>query len=206
MLEMNQMISIYQIAFKVCLVLTILFFALAAFMFFKFDIRKIFDAKTGRGARKSIQKMEEINAKTGKLRADMVARKPMELRKENGSSHIQETINQYTDSLNVETSTGSQETEKLIQDSGSMETSVLNQGGEETTLLQNTEPLTPTGKEGSAQTEMLSDITNDEYMPETTLLGISTTPLTEKLPRREMSGKFEIIKEVMWVHTKEILN
>ena len=50
--------------------LTILFAALSVFFFFQFKIRDVFNAITGRAQRKSVQQMEEENAKTGKLRQD----------------------------------------------------------------------------------------------------------------------------------------
>lgn len=82
MQELERMISIYHTGFVVCLILAGLFFTLSVVLFFKFDIRRIIDMKTGRGAKKTIQKMEEINAKTGKLRQEMVAQTPSELRPE----------------------------------------------------------------------------------------------------------------------------
>ena len=49
MQELERMINVYHTAYIVFLVLTIVLFCLTVFMFFKFDIRKIIDMKTGRG-------------------------------------------------------------------------------------------------------------------------------------------------------------
>lgn len=68
MQELERLINIYHMAFIVFLILAILFFIISVILFFRFNIRGIFDMKTGRGARKTIQKMEELNAQTGKLR------------------------------------------------------------------------------------------------------------------------------------------
>lgn len=72
MQKLEQMINIYHTAFIIFLVLTILFLLLSVFLFFKLNIREIYDLRTGRGARRKIQEMEEINERTGKLREDVV--------------------------------------------------------------------------------------------------------------------------------------
>ena len=55
-------------SFIVCLVLGIVCLALAVLFFFLFDIPNVYLVKTGKGARRTIKKMEEINAETGRLR------------------------------------------------------------------------------------------------------------------------------------------
>ena len=70
LMQSEQIINILHIGFIICLVLTILFAALSVFFFFQFKIRDVFNAITGRAQRKSVQQMEEENAKTGKLRQD----------------------------------------------------------------------------------------------------------------------------------------
>lgn len=196
MQELEKMINIYHTGFIVCLVLACVFFAVSVLLFFKFNIRRIIDMKTGRGAKRTIQKMEEINARTGKLRQDMVSHTPSVLRPEdriaypvtapnlniqaeaasrNGGaagnsigSAAPGTVSgrQYSGQIS-EQSAQSQVTEKLVDD-GSQETTVLNQSGETTVLSQN----------------ILDQVVQPEI----------------KLP-----GPFKIIKEVMWVHTEEVL-
>lgn len=63
-MQSEQIINILHIGFIICLVLTILFAALSVFFFFQFKIRDVFNAITGRAQRKSVQQMEEENAKT----------------------------------------------------------------------------------------------------------------------------------------------
>lgn len=82
MQETEKIISLYHTGFIVCLVLFILFLLITVLLFFRFDIRNVIDLRTGRGAKKTIQKMEEINAKTGKLRQEMTAQTPSVLRPE----------------------------------------------------------------------------------------------------------------------------
>ncbi len=154
MQELEKMISIYHTANIVCLVLAISFLAISVILFFRFDIKKIFDLKTGRGAKKTIQKMEEINARTGKLRQDMVAQTPSNLKAE---ERIVRPVK--TEEPN--------ETAPLAVN-GSEDTMILQQESE-TTVLSN---------------------------------GMETNSKEEK---RELPGNFKVIKEIMWVHTKEVL-
>ena len=68
MQQIQQQINTFHTLFYVCLGLCIVFLILSAIFFFKFDIRNIFNAKTGRSVRKTVQSMEEKNARTGSLR------------------------------------------------------------------------------------------------------------------------------------------
>lgn len=68
MQQIQQQINMFHILFYVCLGLCIVFLILSVIFFFKFDIRNIFNAKTGRSVRKTVQSMEEKNARTGSLR------------------------------------------------------------------------------------------------------------------------------------------
>lgn len=154
MQELEQMISIYHTAFIVCLILGILFLLITVFLFFKFDIRKIFDMKTGRGAKRSIQKMEEINARTGKLRQDMVPYTPLRLKPEERITYPVTAANPTAPGPGQ--SEGSQETVSLYQ------------------------------------------------TPETTILSESMTK-EDQQRKREFPGAFKIEKEIIWVHTKEVL-
>lgn len=68
MQQIQQQINIFHTLFYVCLGLCIAFLILSVIFFFKFNIRNIFNAKTGRSVRKTVQSMEEKNARTGSLR------------------------------------------------------------------------------------------------------------------------------------------
>lgn len=48
--------------------IAVLGLASAVFIFFKFDIRSIVEIRTGRAARRTIEKMAQANAMTGRLR------------------------------------------------------------------------------------------------------------------------------------------
>lgn len=51
------------------MVIAILFFVIAIVLFFIFDIRAIFNFRTGRAQAKSVKEMEQANAETGHLRS-----------------------------------------------------------------------------------------------------------------------------------------
>lgn len=59
MQQIQQQINIFHTLFYVCLALCIVFLILSVIFFFKFDIRNIFNTKTGRSVRKTVQSMEE---------------------------------------------------------------------------------------------------------------------------------------------------
>ena len=68
MQQIQQQINMFHTLFYVCLGLCIVFLILSVIFFFKFDIRNIFNARTGLSLRKTVQSMEEKNARTGSLR------------------------------------------------------------------------------------------------------------------------------------------
>ncbi len=67
---MENTISLLQICFSICLALTVVFFIISVVLFFVFDIRLIFNIRTGRAKRKTVQEMQEANSRTGRLRID----------------------------------------------------------------------------------------------------------------------------------------
>ncbi len=196
--KLEQMINIYHIAFILFLVLTILFLLLSIFLFFKLNIREIYDMRTGRGARRKIQEMEEINEKTGKLRNDVVQEKydvpENDILPQSKSEPLQEmrhTVT-YQDGGNIAVSmNGNRAVEENI---GMEDTSLLND--ESATTLLNDE----------SQTTLLSDessttLLNDES--QTTLLSEGESATT--LLSGENPVTFNIVKDVMLIHTDEIL-
>lgn len=64
----ESLIGIYRTCFYICMVITILGLANAVFLFVKFDVRGIFEIRTGRAAKRAIRKIAEANAMTGRLR------------------------------------------------------------------------------------------------------------------------------------------
>lgn len=165
MQELERMINFYHTAFIIFLILAIIFAVISVILFFHFNIRGIFDMRTGRGARKTIQKMEEINAQTGKLRQDVVMHTPIMLNAEDRIS-----------APPTEPMKGGEQETELLAETQAEETALL-QGAEETTLLQGSE--------------------------ETTVL--SAAPEEQQSEQKKFSGAFKIEKEIMWIHTDEML-
>ena len=64
------LISIFRICFYICLAFTILFFIISVVLFFLFDIKTIFNIRTGRAKQKTIKEMQAANNSTGRLRVD----------------------------------------------------------------------------------------------------------------------------------------
>lgn len=183
MQELEQLIKIYHAAFIAFLVLAVVFFVISVILFFKFNIRGIFDMKTGRGARKTIQKMKELNAQTGKLRQDVVSNTPVRLSSEERIS--------------------APPTEKradIFPDQQIQNSSV-------TSVQQETEDVW----DGSQKTELLSDQGLDQTVLLHSYNETSDLP-TEKAadnpqPERKtkLPGVFIIERNLMWVHTEEVL-
>lgn len=92
----------FQMLYTVFLVLTIVFLTLSIVFFFMFDIRKIFDIKTGRAVRKSVEKLNEINRREDN-------RKRNKYKDDSGNIFSKED---KTEDLNV--STIEEETEVLV--------------------------------------------------------------------------------------------
>lgn len=156
----EQVINLYHIGFLVCLCLAAVFAILSVVLFFKFDIRGVFDFRTGRGKRRSIKKMEEENSRTGRLTKDPVAPDatsdlyrtpsggmPPKIYKEDESPSQVRIRKVGTPSAERErrpepiraqaADEGSMETTLLAGNDGSMETTLLSEGdgSMETTLL-----------------------------------------------------------------------
>lgn len=175
-MQSEQIINILHIGFIICLVLTILFAALSVFFFFQFKIRDVFNAITGRAQRKSVQQMEEENAKTGKLRQDYYSAPTSSELYTTPSGRIppvmpagQERGAQadgaaYTEKIHrVDDAEGRERTLQLYEaqranaaDSGSEATTLLNGGSEETTLLNSGSEETTLLNSGSEETTLLN--------------------------------------------------
>lgn len=68
MQQIQQQINLFHNLFYVCLGICIFCLILSVIFFFKFDIRNIFNAKTGRSVKKAVQKVDEKNSRTSQLR------------------------------------------------------------------------------------------------------------------------------------------
>ena len=66
------LISIFRICFYVCLAFTILFFIISVVLFFLFDIKTIFNIRTGRAKQKTIKEMQAAKGIDNAHRTKMV--------------------------------------------------------------------------------------------------------------------------------------
>ncbi len=192
-MQSEQIINILHIGFIICLVLTILFAALSVFFFFQFKIRDVFNAITGRAQRKSVQQMEEENAKTGKLRQEYYSAPTSSELYTTPSGrippimHAQQDMGTqadgaaYTEKIHyADNAEGREHTSKLheskkadIDNGGSEETTLLNSGSEETTLLNGGSEETTLLNGGSEETTLLNSGSE-----ETTLLNSGSEETT----------------------------
>lgn len=69
--QIQQQINFFHMMFVICLILALICLGLSVFFFFRFKILNIFNIKTGRSVKKSVEKVNEMNAKTGQLRQMM---------------------------------------------------------------------------------------------------------------------------------------
>ena len=111
MQEAEQLISLYHTGFIVCLCLAVLSAVLSIVLFFVLDIRGVFDFMTGRAEKRTIRKMQEENAKTGKLREEYHDPGSSAELYRTPSGSIPPVIYPVTEPAN----TGTEKTEKMYQ-------------------------------------------------------------------------------------------
>ena len=231
-MQSEQIINILHIGFIICLVLTILFAALSVFFFFQFKIRDVFNAITGRAQRKSVQQMEEENAKTGKLRQDYYSTPTSSDLYTTPSGRIPPVMSAqqaaggqadgaaYTEQVYHSADPEGREhtmqlhtAQQVASDNGGSEdkprfnrvgkkTTRLNRGCEETTLLNS----------GSEETTLLNGRNGGTAAQRNAGFG-ETTLLTPEMETSFVQAKtnekpewnFVIKKEIMEIHTNEIV-
>ena len=221
-MQSEQIINILHIGFIICLVLTILFAALSVFFFFQFKIRDVFNAITGRAQRKSVQQMEEENAKTGKLRQDYYSAPTSSDLYTTPSGRIPPVMSAqqaaggqadgaaYTEQVYHSADPEGREhtmqlhtAQQAASDNGGSEaTTLLNSGSEDTTLLNS----------GSEETTLLNGRNGGTAAQRNAGFG-ETTLLTPEMEASFVQAKtnekpewnFVIKKEIMEIHTNEII-
>lgn len=66
----TEAISSLQTCFWMCLILSIVCFVITIVMFFAFNIRMIFNIRTGRAKKRTVEEMQKVSSETGRLRAN----------------------------------------------------------------------------------------------------------------------------------------
>lgn len=205
MQETEQLISLYHTAFIVFLILTIVFALVSVLIFFQFRIKDVFDFKTGRGQKRTIRQMEEENAKTGKLRQEYASANTSSDLYRTPSGEIPPVIYPKTEQMD----TGTEPTEQTYVPPRSSYMPGLRtspdgrdlreapdhtaEGSEETTLLRE--------NEGSEETTLLGGNSQAVCSSESETVVLNQDMLAAAMAKS--AGRFEIVKESMWIHTDE---
>lgn len=164
-----QLLKIFQAGFTVFLVLAILFLILSIVLFIKFDIRGIWQIKSGRAQSRAIREKQEEAAMSGKIRN---TRRPAPELKRSGQLNTTGNITQRT-------SPGMTTDNRGRPTTGPIAT--------ERTYI--TPPATPQMQPTS---EQLREGTN------------LTTALKPE-ERQAGSGKFVVEKQIIYIHTEELI-
>ena len=206
MQQTEQLITLYHTGFIIFLILTILFAGLSVLLFFLFKIRRVFGYLTGRAEKRTIRQMEEENAQTGKLRQDTFIPDSTGDLYKTPSGSIPPIIYPPTGEM----ATGGEPTEKMYTGASQPQPHVQAQGGGSLNTGGGYSAGTGSVKRVDEKTELLpggseeTTLLNGDGSEETMLL----TPELERAMRKEKqkklySGRFEIIKDMMLIHTEE---
>lgn len=178
-------IELFGTLSTVCFVIAIVAFLLAAFFFFYFDIPTVFALKTGRAKKKTLERIQQQNSYTDKIRKEAQAAPVHEAP---SSQHVIITNPDETNKRNVDT----------VALNDSADTSLL-QNETETALLKN-EAETSLLK-NDAETALLSSRDG-----ETSLLNGASDLLAGAKPSiKDPSWQFELLEETVMIHTKELI-
>ena len=188
-----QIIEIFNVCFWICLIFAILFLIVSIVQFFAFDIKGIFNLKTGRAQAKTIKEMELANESTGRLRVEgktqtskLTESEKLVKRAPAVEPPSPETKNNYyTENPQSGYSEGSDETDVLRpEEPAEAQTDILSQP------VDNTEA--ETGVLEAAETSILS-----QNM-------IDAPPADPNYNNVKKVG-FMIVKKVVLVHTNEFI-
>ncbi len=170
-------ISILQTGFIICLAFAIVFFIISVVLFFVFNIRLIFNIRTGRAKKKTIEEMQKANSETGRLRA-----KGKSLTSKLGSDTPPES--QFS---------GFQKNYTSSSGSGSETTSSLENVMENTSYSVNV-PSYKYANENESEFAETSLLNEADISSETTLLS----------DENDSTG-FKILQRMIFIHTDEII-
>ncbi len=111
----TSVIGTLNTCFWVCLSFTVLFFVISVILFFVFDIKTIFNIKTGRAQAKTVKEMKAANESTGRLRVDGKTQTSKLSEKEKDAGRIPAVTPPPPDTRNQYYNSGSEDTEVLSQ-------------------------------------------------------------------------------------------
>ncbi len=185
----NTLIGLFDTCQKICIAFAVLFLIISVVLFFLFDIKAIFNIRTGRTKKKTIKEMENANNNTGRLRVGgktLTSKLKEEDKNMVRSAVITPPPNSDTQSPNTtEVLTDNNQTEML---SDNNLTEVLSPD------LSLTQVLRQDDKEDTDITSELSDLN-------TTTLG-SNNKVPEIKPE---DINFVVLKKQLYIHTDETI-
>ena len=188
-----QIIEIFNVCFWICLIFAILFLIVSIVQFFAFDIKGIFNLKTGRAQAKTIKEMELANESTGRLRVEGKTQ----------TSKLTESEKLVKRAPAVEPP--SPETKNNYYTENPQ--SGYSEGSDETDVLRPEEPI-------EAQTDILSQPVDNTEAETGVLEAAETSILSQNMidappadPNHNNVKKvgFKIVKKVVLVHTNEFI-
>ena len=179
----TSVISTMNTLFWICLSFTVLFFVISVVLFFVFDIRTIFNIRTGRARAKTVKEMKAANENTGRLRVAGKTQTSKLSEREKSVSREPAVIPPK-----------SEEKSQYYNDNGDEGTEVL--GNERTQVL------------GDAGTEVLNQpaVQSTNYA-ETSVLSENNYYHTEDIQNTddEKPIAFRVVKKELYVHTNEMI-
>ncbi len=197
--QIEERVQIFEILGTLFTIMAVIFLIVSIALFIIFDIRTVIGEKTGRIAKKSIEEMERSTAQ-GRGRSSRRSRKS---EADSGYSGQMHAVDELFDAATVDTGSGS----AAALDSGQRATAVLDDGQSSTTVLDDGQSNTTVLSEGQSDTTVLNGGQNDTtVLSQVHYEGPDDAPTAVLEEDRKVKiGKFEIIKNIMLIHTDEYI-
>lgn len=232
--DTQNLINIFETGFIICLAFCILFFIISVVLFFVFDIKTIFSIRTGRAQKKKIGEMTQQNELTGRLISGSSSKsapsmsfstKLNKIKKNIGEKPPQQVFDPQRDLRNIEPQQPFQSapSEAPPADIGSDQTTLLDVGSDQTTLLDRRDnnaaaesetkrqpvKITPSVSAPAAEKALNQQVTAEPSAPVSFEIGEGETMQLSadmiEAPKRAKLGKFNIVKDIMLIHTDETI-
>lgn len=190
--EIMDLISIFRICFYICLAFTILFFIISVVLFFLFDIKTIFNIRTGRAKQKTIKEMQAANNSTGRLRVEgktLTSQLSKNDKKNTGKKRENIIVPPQTEPVKEQYVNQS----KTPYGDGSENTTVLQPQAEPTAAL--SQPDIQSYDPGAQTTQQLSESDMNN-------IGYDNSFAYDNVP----NVNFQIVKKLVVIHTDETIN
>lgn len=181
-------ITLYHNLFRICLALSLLFFVIATTIFWVLDIRTTLGYLTGRRAKKEIKELEEANSVSGRLMTK--------------SKSMQYVAQEIKNDMGVRqpTELGMRKVEHAVEPAAKVNMV------QATEALRTDSDFEQTQLMGAQYTEELTGNETEVLTGQDTTLLTSSEDHTERLSANKTGiGKFLVVREVMMLHTEEVI-